>query len=91
MSIGREALRRAAKKVYKENVKDIPKRKRVPFSEFFKQYKTSKKTNEVPDVEMLEPESEDFDFENLVNVSEINDDDLEESSNGDDKVVDQDA
>ena len=88
MSLSREAMRRKAKKVYKENTKNIAKRKRVPFSQFFKQFKSAPNTDETPDLEMPEAESEDFDFENLVNVSEINDDDLEET---DEEVVDQDT
>lgn len=88
MSLGREALRRRAKKIYKENVKNIPKRKRVPFSEFFKQFRSSPNLNDTPELELPEAESEDFDFENLVNVSEINDDDLEKT---DKEVIDQNA
>ena len=83
MTIGREALRRKAKKIYKENTKGIPKRKRIPFSQFFKQYRKMQNPDQTPDVEMPEPDTEDFDFENLVNISEINDDDLEPTETDD--------
>lgn len=76
MTLSREVLRRKAKKAYKENTKNIPKRKRIPFSQFFKQYKNIKNDNQSPNVEMPEPGSEDFDFENLINISEISDENL---------------
>jgi len=44
----RSALRAEAKRLYKEQIKGIPKRQRLPFAEFFKQYKALKlnKTNQ---------------------------------------------
>jgi len=78
MSINREALRRKAKKAYKENVKNIPRGKRIPFAQFFKQYRSTLGANNIAETEVSENHSEDFDFEDLVNISEI-DDDLEET------------
>lgn len=78
MALGREILRREAKKVYKENTKNIPKRNRIPFSQFFKQYKKTRNTGQTPEVEVPETNPEDFDFENFVNVNQIDDDSLED-------------
>lgn len=75
MGLSRSLLRAEAKKLYKEQVKGIPKRQRLPFSQFFKNYLKVKSgkvpENELPDV------PEDFDFEDMVNVNMISDDDLE--------------
>ncbi len=78
MALGREILRREAKKVYKENTKNIPKRNRIPFSQFFKQYKKTRNTEQTPEVEVPETNPEDFDFENFVNVNQIDDNSLED-------------
>lgn len=76
--MNRGMLRRQAKKIYKENVKNVPKSKRISFAEFFKKYRNMKNNpNQTPNIEAPEPDVEDFDFEDLVNISEINDDDLE--------------
>jgi len=79
MSFVRDALRREAKKLYKEQTKGVPKSQRVPFAKFFKHYKDSKsgKTSEDLDVNIGEASAEDFDFDNLVNINEISDDDVE--------------
>jgi hypothetical protein len=77
MGISREALRREAKKIYKENTKSIQKRNRIPFSEFFKKYRKMKNTEKTPEVEVPDVDPEDFDFENFVNVNQIDDDSLE--------------
>ena len=79
-TIGREALRNEAKKIYKENTKNIPKRNRIPFSQFFKEFKKMKRAQHAPaDVNLpQEIESpEDFNFEDLININEISDDTLE--------------
>jgi len=75
----RSALRAEAKKLYKEQIKGIPKRQRLPFPEFFKQYKALKlgKTNNDQVEEQAVVEDTDFDFDNIINVNEISDDDLE--------------
>ena len=75
----RSALRAEAKRLYKEQIKGIPKRQRLPFAEFFKQYKALKlnKTNENEIDESIVTEDTDFDFDNIINVNEISDDDLE--------------
>ena len=72
----RATLRREAKKLYKEQTKGISKKQRLPFAQFFKQYRDIKlgKTD-VPEPE-IEAE-EDFDFDNIINVNEISDDDPE--------------
>jgi len=79
VKIGREALRREAKKIYKEQTKNIPRRNRIPFSEFFKRYKKMKVAEQLQKqqpVDTQEPDTEDFNFEDLINVNEISDDDL---------------
>jgi len=68
MGMYRELLRKEAKKAYKEHIKDMPKRNRMPFAAFYKQFKlvkSSNKDNEGPKVE------EDFDVESVVNVNKI--------------------
>jgi len=77
MSMGREALRRTAKKIYKEQTKNIPKKQRIPFAQFFKKYKDAQKGNKAPDVDTPDSENEDFNFEDLVNINEIDDDSIE--------------
>lgn len=71
-SLARSALRNKAKKIYKKSIKSIPKGSRISFAEFFKKYKNSK--NAEQDINLTN--KEDFDFENFVNVNEINDDSL---------------
>lgn len=68
----RDLLRNEAKKLYKEQTKGIPKKQRLPFAEFFKQYKILK-VREGAEVN-AENQEEDFDFGELVN--EISDEDL---------------
>lgn len=78
MSLGREVMRKEAKKLYKEQTKNVPKRQRVPFSKFFKHYRDLKlgKETDVPDVEVA-PANEDFNFEDLVKVNDISDNSIE--------------
>lgn len=78
MALSREALRREAKKAYKENAKSVPKRNRMPFSQFFKQFKKMRNTGQTPEIEIPDTYPEDFDFENFVNVNQIDDDSLED-------------
>jgi len=69
-------LRKEAKRLYKEQTKSIPKKQRLAFSEFYKRYKKMKNTDVEP--EQVEKQiDEDFNFENFINVNEINDDDIE--------------
>lgn len=78
----RSKLRAEAKKIYKEQVKarGIPKRQRIPFSQFFKQYlELQKKQKQVQEPEAPVETNEDFDFENMVNMNEISDEDIEVS------------
>ena len=75
MSLTRDALRREAKKLYKEQAKKIQRKNRMPFSRFFKRYVESKKIK--GDMEPKDPETEDFDFEDLININDISDDDKE--------------
>jgi len=74
----RTAFRAEAKKVYKERIKGVPKKQRLPFAKFFKQYKDMK-LGKTPDTEQVDMNTEetDFDFDNIINVNEISDDDLE--------------
>ena len=66
----REALRREAQRIYKENVKKIPKRNRIPFAEFFKQFKKMKTQQHAAPVAAPTPETEDFDFNEMVNLND---------------------
>lgn len=71
----RANLRNAAKKLYKEQIKNVPKKQRVPFADFFKQYKkVIRNKSHIPDKTEQEI-VEDFDFDDLVNT--ITDDDVE--------------
>jgi len=77
----RSMLRAAAKKAYKEQIKKdrTPKNRRMPFSQYFKQYlkiQESLKANKNADIES---DTEDFDFEEMINVEEISDEDVEKS------------
>lgn len=69
----RSILRTKAKKLYKEQIKSVPKNQRISFAEFFKRYKGMKS------VSTNEPEvtGEDFDFEDMINVNEISDGEVE--------------
>jgi len=42
MGLGRDLLRAEAKKLYKEQVKGVPKKSRMPFADFYKQFKRMK-------------------------------------------------
>jgi len=68
----RRALARAeAKKLYKEQVKGVPKHKRVPFATFFKNYQKLKSRpvkTELPDI------PEDFDFDDMIQVNMLGED-----------------
>ena len=75
MAVSREVLRQQAKKIYKEQTKSVPKRNRISFSEFFKKYRKNKKDGQPTEVQ--EPNTEDIDFEDLINVNEISDENLE--------------
>lgn len=73
----RSMIRAEAKKLYKEQTKGVPKRQRIPFSEFYKNYiklKSGKASTELP-TDLLE--DDDFNFDDMVNVNMISDDDLE--------------
>jgi len=63
----RDSLRAAAKKVYKEKTKGIPKKQRVPFAQFFKQFKKSKQLEKKvkPKIE------EDFNFNDMVDINDV--------------------
>lgn len=68
MSVNRDLFRQEAKKIYKKNIKNVPRARRITFAEFFKQYKKSKATNK----ETVVPEiTEDFDFGDMVSVNKI--------------------
>ena len=76
MNYNRSALRTEAKKAYKEQVKGVPKKDRIPFSQFFKQYRKLK-TGQVDENQATDEMMEDFNFENMVQRTEISDDSLE--------------
>lgn len=82
--VNRDALRRKAKKAYKEATKDIPKRRRIPFSQYFKEFKNSKTQDQIIS-SIPDNEAEDFDFEDFINVNEISDDDLEDTVDKDEE------
>lgn len=71
----RAILREKAKKAYKEQIKGVPKKQRVPFAQFFKQFKDDKAGKADTQVEA---EETDFDFDNIINVNEISDENPEE-------------
>jgi hypothetical protein len=72
----RDALRNEAKRIYKQQTKNIAKKNRIPFSEFFKKYKQIKlNKNTTPPVA---PPEDDFDLEEFINMNEINDESLED-------------
>ena len=77
MKINRNALRAEAKKIYKQQVKGVPKKFRVPFATFFKQYREQKLKKQAEPEPEIESVNDDFDFENIININEINDDDIE--------------
>lgn len=68
----RTMLRQKAKKIYKEQTKNVAKKQRIPFAEFFKQYKKNTANTDINIDTNSEQVPEDFDFDSLVN--EITDD-----------------
>ena len=75
MGISRVSLRKEAKKIYKEKVKGVPKKQRIPFPEFFKQFKALK-SGKIDDINVQDNTTEDFDFEDMINIDE----DIEEEN-----------
>lgn len=78
----RDMLRIEAKKIYKEQVKarGVPKKQRIPFSQFFKQYVEIYKKQHAAQKEQAAPVvsgDEDFNFEDMVSMNEISDEDVE--------------
>lgn len=67
MSFGRDLLRAEAKKLYKEQVKNVPKKSRMPFAQFYKELKKIKLNKQQQETTAV-PVVEDFDLENVVNV-----------------------
>ncbi len=65
MSLGRDLLRAEAKRIYKEQVKGVPKRSRMPFAQFYKDFKKMKLNKQ--DTSAV-PVAEDFNLEEMVNV-----------------------
>ena len=70
MSSGINLSREEAKRIYKENAKKVPKSKRMPFSEFYKQFKSAKKAQQSQPV--VETEQKDFNFDEMVNKNDLN-------------------
>lgn len=79
--MNRDMLRAEAKRIYKEQTKNIPRRNRIPFSQFFKQFKKLKSKHKVDESAPPTVEEEDFNFEDLINMNDISDDDLVEEEN----------
>jgi hypothetical protein len=78
MSLSRDILRSQAKKIYKEQAKSVPKKQRLPFSKFYKQF-VKMQRNPVEQEEVATaptPATEDFDFQDMVNVNAVSDDKL---------------
>lgn len=67
MSLSRDVLRAEAKKIYKEQTKKIPKKQRIPFAQFFENYKKSKTIRPLE----ISEQAEDFDIGQVVNVNEV--------------------
>lgn len=63
----RNLVREKAKKIYKEQAKGVPKNKRITFAQFFKQYKAIQASPGEADPAV----EEDFDFDDMVNVTNI--------------------
>jgi hypothetical protein len=72
MSITRNVLRNKAKKIYKEKIKNIPRKNRASFSQFFKEFQ---KTNQTVNPVIEADNDEDFNFDDLINTNEIDNDD----------------
>lgn len=70
----RDILRKEAKKIYKQQIKDVPKHQRMPFAQFFKNYMKSLKQK--PAIES-EGNEEDFDFDDLINMNNLNEEETE--------------
>jgi len=67
MSFGRDLLRAEAKKIYKEQAKSVPKKSRMPFAQFYKDYKKMKLNKQQQDTTAV-PVVEDFNLEDVINV-----------------------
>lgn len=66
MSLSRSVLRSQAKKIYKAQIKGVPKRQRITFAKFFAQYKDMQSAKN----DNTEHEhDEDFNFEDMVNIN----------------------
>lgn len=69
MSLNRSALREKIKKIYKEEVKKLPKKQRPTFAMFLKHYEQQQRAQKI-----FNPENkEDFNFEELVSINEETD------------------
>ena len=67
MGLGRDILRAEAKKIYKEQTKSVPKKSRMPFAQFYKDFKKMKLNKQKQDTTAI-PVAEDFNLEEIVNV-----------------------
>jgi hypothetical protein len=79
MSLSRDVLRNKAKKVYKEQAKGVPSGQRIPFSKFYKQFIKMQRNSVGQDETAVAatPATEDFDFQDMVNVNDVSGDKLE--------------
>lgn len=74
MSFSKSVLRNMAKRAYKEQTKSVPKKKRISFQQFYKQYVKLHSTVSTPSDNVVV--EEDFDVNTLVNVNSVDSDSL---------------
>lgn len=76
MGLSRDLLRAEAKRLYKEQVKGVPKRSRLPFAEFYKQFKrmkAGKTVEEEHDHTHSHDTVEDFDLGQVAKINKVED------------------
>jgi len=68
----RSVKRAEAKRLYKEQTKGIPKSQRITFAVFYKNYQKIIRQEKVEEIDT----PEDFNFDDMVNINTISDEDL---------------
>lgn len=66
----RNILRQKAKKAYREAAKTVPKKQRMPFALFYKNFMKAM----AKDGTEVAESKEDFNLEDLININDINED-----------------
>jgi len=79
----RDKLRAAAKKLYKEQSKKVPRKQRMPFAQFFKNYTDAMNRPNPTDENETE---EDFNFDDLVNMNELSEDTPESDEDTEEEI-----